>query len=230
MLEIKENLAARRKLLEALKSRFFRRRPGWHVSELICCPRRTYFRRIGDTELFQDGSVLFFTAGKAHHNILEYLPLKEIPKERDSVHGTIDMIGDRITEIFTTRLSSKRKPEELTIKIKQLKSYLYMGEELEGDLMVLYLMGDYVDRAPDIKVYTARFLQEELESHWAGLIERRVILEGCIRDKRMPEEIGEIWECKRCGYMHRCRTAGALDMLKREQEKLMKEVEVLRKG
>jgi len=226
--DIKENLIARRKVLEALKKRFSRKRKGWHVSDLITCPRRVYFREIGEYEFMQDERVLLYTAGIAHHDLLEYLPLREIPVEKDGIRGTIDLIGDRVTEIYTTRASSKKSPEEFILKIEQLKSYLCMAGETEGDLMILFLMGDYANRTPDIKVYTMSCSKDELEEHWRKIVKRKNMLEYCIKNRKMPEEMGEGWMCKNCGYKHICGVAGGLEMIRKESERVKKEMELIK--
>jgi len=226
-MKIVENLIARRKVIEAIKPRF-RQRSGWHVSELICCPRKTYFRRIGEFEFMSDETALFFTAGRAYHDILEYLPFREVKVEKDGIKGTIDLIADRVTEIFTTRSSSKRPPDEFEIKIEQLKSYLCMTGRLDGDLMVFYIMGDYKDKSVDIKVWTLSFEPFELEVHWDMILDRKRMIEECIKNRQMPKEVGKNWECKRCGFKHICGVRGGLEMMLEAKKQVEKELSLVK--
>jgi len=227
--DIRENLIARRKLLEALKERFLKPRGGWHVTDLLVCPRKTYFRRIGEYEFMQDEAVLLFTAGRAHHDILEYLPLREFRVEKDGIEGHIDMIGDRVTEIFTTRTPKTKNPEDFKMKIMQLEAYLAMVHETEGDLMVFYLMGAWgKDILPDVKIFTVSFEEDEIKEHWSNLVRRKKMLEECIKKRKPPEETGFPWECKNCGFKYKCHISGGLEMIEKERERLRKELEVMK--
>ena len=223
-----ENREVPKEIIELLKKH--RRRPNEYiVTRLICCPRRTFFRMEGVPEVIRDETQLIFARGRAHHGILQVYKATEVEVNKlarcgKNIHGDIDMIGDRITEIFTTMISSKRipedRPEEATKvfpqKIDQLKAYSYMKEKTEGDLLVFFLFGDYSRFTevygkkyykgiiPELRCFTYNFSKIELEEVWEKMNCNLEDIEEGRRTGQPPLTVGEKWECKNCGYWELC--------------------------
>ena len=228
-MKIVENEKARRDVLDKLSRRGAPHpRDEWHVSKLVCCPRSSYFWKIGAEwePPYPDALTLTFARGRAHHSVLEVYKVKKKVVKRSDIIGHIDTIGDRVTEIFTTMLSLgqvdsiEKVAEIFSIKVSQLKCYLYMSEGIvtEGDLMVFFLMGDYSRPIrPELKVYTLSFEEEELEDHWKFILKKRDVINYLETIGVAPDLMGESYECINCGYISFCKdwlkAKGALEVI-----------------
>jgi len=207
MVKVYRNVTVENKVRDML--RYKKKVPvkGYAVTMLTCCSRKTYFGKLGLSELPPEGRELVFTRGKAHHEVLEVFRPNEVRVSRDGIKGDIDMIGNRVTEIFTTNLSSTKVkveedvPKVFAMKTKQLKAYLYMVGEVEGDLMVFFLFGDYTrlkvlpggkvrytGATPELKDWTMVFEEKELTSNWKELLAKRDFIEDCLKSP-VPEAV-----------------------------------------
>lgn len=214
-LRARENQEARAEVMELLRRQNRPFKPKqWHASKLVCCERSAYYWWAGAPWEPEDRDALqlTFSRGKAHHQVLEVYPDKEIKVERDGVLGTVDMKGDRVTEVFTTTVGLNRVqlPEAVfsvfSIKTDQLKCYLSMVGDTVGDLMIFYLFGDYSRPIrPELKVYTLDFDADQLELHWQYRLKRRQKIELLAQLGQPPVEMGEEYECSNCGYRHLCK-------------------------
>lgn len=232
-MKVTENLEVPRDIIERLKRREFRPH-NYSVSKLICCPRKTYFRMTGRKEVrLQMGIELIFARGRAHHGVLEVYKLREIERLKHStvlnnkgepfpIYGDIDMIGDRITEIFTTTLgSNKIKVPEDAIKVfplkeKQLRGYLYFEDEYAGDLLVFFLFGDYTrfeeiggqkfyrGIQPQLRCFTFEYSKEDLLNVWDLMNNNLAEIETAKEKGTPPLIIGDESECSYCGYYYAC--------------------------
>lgn len=231
MVKVRENFEVPRIIIEALKKREWRPR-SYSVTRLICCPRKTYFRMTGKHEIVMDEQQLIFARGRAHHGVLEVYKLREVMRQKDSevlrrgkpipIYGDIDMIGQRITEIFTTTLSSKKVKlpsdaiDVFKLKLKQLRAYCYFEGEYTGDLLVFFLFGDYsrfeeidgkkyyVGLRPQLRCFTFDFTKADLVEVWKLMNENLADIEHAKKTGLPPISTGEEWECKNCGYSHTC--------------------------
>jgi len=189
------------------------------VTRLTCCPRKTYLRMLGIAEVVPEGRELVFTRGRAHHELLEVYRPNEVRISKDGIRGDIDMIGTRITEIYTTTISSKKVkcledvPKVFPLKVSQLMAYLYMMDELEGDLLVFFLFGDYTRLKtlpngrvrytgiiPELRDWTIEFERRELERNWNELLAKRDVIRECLSFgvqkavlKLIPK-VAELWQ------------------------------------
>lgn len=230
-MKVTENFDVPIQITSALRKREFRPR-NYSVTKLICCPRKTYFAMTGKHEIILDETQLIFARGRAHHSILEVYPLKEVARKRDSevfrdgepipIYGDIDMIGERITEIFTTTLSSGKivVPDDaiktFPTKVKQLRAYDFFEGECQGDLLVFFLFGDYkrfeevagkkvyVGLRPKLRCFTYEFTKEDLLEVWQLMNQNLADIEHGKKTGIPPLTIGEKWECDNCGYSYIC--------------------------
>lgn len=266
MVKVFRNLTTENKIIELLSYEKKVPLKEYSVTRLVCCPRKTYCGFLGIPEVRPEGMELVFARGKGHHGILEVFRPNEVLVNKDGIRGDIDMVGSRITEIFTTNISSKKveKDEDVSevfvIKVKQLKAYLHMSEEVEGDLLVFFLFGDYtrlkvlpngktryVGVTPELKDWTMVYEENELKRNWEEILAKREVIEECLKYNvskatlsfipkiremwvkwrdgllskeelydllatrqvviaglKLPDWIGEEFECKSCGYSYIC--------------------------
>lgn len=211
MVKIERNFTVRKTIIDLLRSDRFPITTHT-ISRLVCCPRKTYWHRSGINPEYEDETILTFTRGKGHHGVLEVYELKEVEKWKDGIRGDIDMIGDRVTEIFTTTLGLKRdwNPtyifQKFPLKVLQLMAYLYMNDTTEGDLIVFYLMGDYTRPIkPELEVYTISTDYVETKGIWdSPILENRSIIDTALKDNICPLKKGEPFECLNCSYDYLC--------------------------
>lgn len=231
-MRVRENFEVPNQIIEMLKRREFRPR-NYSVSKLICCPRKTFYAMTGVKEIVSDEQTLVFSRGRAHHGVLEVYKLREVERKKDSeildghghpipIYGDVDMIGDRITEIFTTTISSKKIKlpsdaiEVLPMKVKQLRAYCYFEGELKGDLLVFFLFGDYerfveiagekkyVGLRPKLRCFTFDFDKSDTLEVWQLMNNNLAEIEHAKKTGIPPFLTGEKWECDNCGYSYIC--------------------------
>jgi len=224
-----ENKEVPQRIIAKLRER--ERRSGvYSITKLVCCPRKTYYKFTGVKELTSDDTQLIFVRGRGHHGALEVFDSREIEldhKSKDGKHmiyADIDMRDQRIIEIFTTTLSSNKVPEGdaeaaakmFPLKYSQLQAYCYFANELEGDLLVFFLFGDYsrfdeifgrkvyVGIRPKLRDFTFNFEQSDLDKVWDKMNVNLEEIEYGRKIGQPPLMSGEEWECKSCGFSYIC--------------------------
>ena len=230
-MRVRENYEVPQMIIERLKRREFRPR-NYSVSKLVCCPRKTFYAMTGVKEVIHESTELIFARGRAHHGVLEVYELKELSRKKDSevlrdgkpipIFGDIDMIGERITEIYTTVMSSskvKLPSDAITVfpmKLKQLRAYCYFEGEFAGDLLVFFLFGDYsrfieilgkkqyVGIRPQLRCFTFDFEESDLLEVWQSMNQNLAEIEHAKKTGIPPLIAGEEWECSNCGYSYTC--------------------------
>ena len=219
-----------------------RHKDNYMVTRLVCCPRKTYYKLAGVKELITDETQLIFVRGRGHHGALEVFDSREIELKRLSrngkhtIYADIDMRDQRIIEIFTTTLSSKKVPEGdaeaaakmFPLKYSQLQAYNYFTKELEGDLLVFFLFGDYsrfdiigdkkvyVGIRPQLRDFTFNFEQSELDAVWNKMNDNLEIIEHSKLTGQPPLISGEEWECRSCGFAYTCLSEEPVEEKKEE--------------
>lgn len=210
-MNVTRNYEVRKTIIDSLRQDRFP--PStFSVTRLTCCPRRTYWNMSGIKPEYPDSTILTFARGKAHHEVFEVYEITEVRTQKDGVRGDIDMIDERITEIYTTNVGLKRlyHPNHIlskfAIKVMQLTAYCYMKDTTEGDLMVFYLMGDYTRPIkPELEVYTIKYAPMETEVIWRSLLEKRELIIEALKNDVPPIEKGEPFECTNCTYDYLCK-------------------------
>jgi hypothetical protein len=231
-MKVVENFEVPKKIIEALKKR--EHYSGqYSVTKLICCPRKTFYEMTGVKEFVTEEAELIFARGRAHHGVLEVYKLKEISRKRESevldkngkpipIYGVIDMIGENITEIYTTTISAKKigvpgdAAKVFPMKLKQLQAYCYFENELKGDLLVFFLFGDYTrftdifgkkvytGMKPQLRAFTFEFTEAELRQVWESINQNLAEIEYAKNNGIPPLSVGEEWECENCAYSYVC--------------------------
>lgn len=209
-MKVKRNFIERKKVIDLLRGDRFPVKT-FSVTRLTCCPRKTYWRMSGIEQEYSDSTILTFTRGTGIHKELEVYDVKETQTMLNGVRGDIDMIGERVTEIYTTTLGLKRNSNvedilsKFSMKVMQLTAYCYMLEKTEGDLMVFYMMGDYTRPIkPELEIYTITYSPIETELIWKALLEKKKVIEDALKNDIPPLEKGEDFECTNCLYDYLC--------------------------
>jgi len=215
---VRENpVLAKRVLQEALGRVNARpRAQGLHVSDLIYCLKKAWYRRNGvapDMGTDDDSEAESILAlGHGHHAVLQPPAGSEMGfafllPSGEQVFGTIDVYWPQSdlwqwpTEIKSTRYSSNKDAVYGTPHyLEQLASYLLAMRETRGQLLVWHLLGDYKEhRSPKLKAYDVFFEQSEMDS-WRLELERRA---DVVLSSQEPDVFGENhydWECKYCEW------------------------------
>ena len=221
-MKVTENTKVRDKVLSALKRERFTPKT-FSVTGLVMCPRRTYYRMKGEKEVGQENVTLVLTRGRALHKELGgAFKLTEIHREADGIRGDIDAVEDNVIEFYTTNLSLKnvadinKVSEVFKIKVRQLMAYCYMTKERVGDLLVLFMSGDYsryteiigkkyyTGIQPVLKCWTLEFTEDELKENWKKILSNKEDIEYALKTGMPPLTAGEEFECNNCGYSYIC--------------------------
>jgi CRISPR/Cas system-associated exonuclease Cas4 (RecB family) len=221
-MKVKENNEVRNKVVKALSGKRFSSKT-YSVTGLLACPRRTYFIMSGAHEITSESQVFVFAKGRALHNEIEgTFKFRELHREVDNIRGDIDAVGDRVVEIYTTNISSGKVKGVDDVqklfgrKVRQLMAYCYMTEEKVGDLVILFMSGDYkriteangknvyVGIRPELKCWTLEFTNDELKENWKKLLDNKAEIELALKTGIPPLIVGEEWECNSCGFNHIC--------------------------
>jgi CRISPR/Cas system-associated exonuclease Cas4 (RecB family) len=182
-----------------------------HVSDILY-PRLAYFNRF-HYKPPTEKDLLCWTAGTAHHNLLENLYKKKEAKEKsiewEGIHGTCDMVeasGEPI-EIKTTRAYEVYRKDNIPEGyINQLKYYMAMIGSLRGHLFIFYLaIRENGAMTPKLVSYEVRITKEEIEEIKRDIINRKnsiseAMISGDI--KHLPK--CQSFMCKNCKYLELC--------------------------
>lgn len=221
-MKVRENLEMVNKVMKVLSGERFPPRT-FSVTRLIGCPRKTYFRMKGTFEFVPESRILIFTRGRGIHNELERgFATSEVRREVDGIRGDIDAVGDRVTEIYSTGMSSSKIKDLSDVykvfetKVKQLMAYCYMTGGKEGDLLVFFMSGDYTRFTevagktvytgiqPQLKCWTLKFTDEELNENWKQMLSNKEDIELALKTGTPPLTVGKKWECAYCGFENIC--------------------------
>lgn len=132
-----EDFEFRDELLERLHVAFSRSdREGIHISDLIYCLRKAWYRRQpGYEQDLTDDSILYFVRGRSLGDLIEKMfPKREFIVEHDGVIGTIDAVDEgAVYEIKTTKKLWKDEPSRANAL--QCRYYMAMRNERIGYLL-----------------------------------------------------------------------------------------------
>jgi hypothetical protein len=171
-----------------------------HVSDLVYCLKKAYWRRQGYEEAYSEKDLTVRGLGKGHHNFLETLrgAVREAEVERHGVIGHIDMLEDHPIEIKTTRqtIESKNIPEHY---LRQLAYYCILTSSDKGFLIVFNVISGR------LQVFEANYsgCLGEYEAEFRDRLGRlRAALEA--NDPSLLEGSNFDWECHHCGFRRPC--------------------------
>jgi hypothetical protein len=209
---LRENQAvAAAMLVEVRAALTMERAEGLHVSDLIYCLRKSWYRRNGYPERersVEDESVLLL--GQAQHVLVQNCQGEKerrirmfLDKDGGELHGTVDLVlpDGMPVEIKGTRASSKKAViESCPQYVEQLASYCVMLGQVKGRLAIWHLMGNYGDtRSPILKVWDAEWAESELRD-WTSELVRRA--DTVLVDWEPGLDDHYEWECKYCPFLN----------------------------
>ena len=223
-MKIVRSEADERKLLELTKKGLARRprsEDKLHVSELMY-PRKTYWQKI-DPQPMTDDQALYFTAGRAHHEILEFVIGSRKKRngradagehERDGVYFSPDLrMSFGPIEIKTSR--SMYEPKNLAKGydgyLKQLKMYMALMDSQKGGLLVFYLVlnvfkGGRQRKMPALRFYRVTMTPQELKKERAAIKKNAAALNAAIKKKKWAQlDLCPEWLCRDCVFFKRCK-------------------------
>jgi len=215
-MDVFENHEKTQRVMEALKGKHEKRLDiGKHVSDYAGrCLRKAYFD-ITNPEPVDDALILHFLRGKALHDMLALGEPKVL--ECDGILGhTDDSFFGSDAEWKTTNYSSGNMNWLREDKwsglpgsyLAQIMCYMHMIGTTTFTLGLMHMQGDYKNRLPVIKIYDLVATKEELNLHWAFILDRKDRLEYAV-DEGIPPSVATRWfksECDNCPYFTRCRS------------------------
>lgn len=203
------------KIIEQL-SRAPRSQDKWHVSDLLYL-RKAYWGRV-DPQPMTDLQALYFTAGRAHHSILEAClgPKKWGHRadagefEKYNIYYSPDLRMPYPWEIKTSR--AEKEPEDLKKGfegyLKQLASYQAMDDTEKGGLLVLFLgLRKGFRKLPELRFYKVLMSKEEREAKVAKMKADAKALDAAVKSKNYRGlELCPQWMCKSdCPWLNKCK-------------------------
>ena len=197
------------------------RSEGVHLSDLLLCLNRPYFKKDVEEQL-TDQQVLLFSMGRAIQDWLTGVADDADEVQIDGVWMTPDYVqSTNPWECKLTYMSdNKDTPEHW---LRQMKSYCKALGVNTFSCVRLGIMGDWSwvykrkgvvanDEHPVLTPLTYTFTDEELEENWDWVVRRREMLEMAIDAETPPSLLfadymgleDAKWRCKNCGVAVIC--------------------------
>jgi hypothetical protein len=203
-----------RKILDKIKeglTRAPRSQDKWHVSDLLY-PRKAVLQRLWPKAM-TDLQALYFTAGRAHHGILEYClgPRKKHTRAdageytKHDIYFSPDLRMPYPWEIKTSR--SEYEPRDLEKGyegyLKQLAQYQACMEEDRGGLLVFFLglrePGKW--KRPAIRFYQVLMNAKERATKIAWMKKMSALMSASQKTKKVTElPLCPDWMCRDCPW------------------------------
>ncbi len=171
-----------------------------HVSDLVYCLRKAFYRRKGYAEKETPESLTVKSLGKGHHHIYETLrdSFKEYEASRYGVVGHLDMFNGYPIEIKTTRkkFNEYEVPEHY---LRQIAYYCILTGTKIGYLIYVYVV------KPKIRVFKIDY-SETLDRYKYEFFNRLNLLKKALKEDNPSFLDGSNyrWECRYCPYHDQC--------------------------
>jgi hypothetical protein len=236
-MKIVRNEKRERKRLELIKKHLEKneRAEGVHVSDIVF-PRKSYWRGI-DPKPMTDDEALFFTAGRAHHEMLEaFFDSKTNKKRADAgehvwkgIYYSPDIKYPHPDEIKTSR--SQYPPGEHANLAKEFKHYLsqltkYMGamNDNQGALTVFYISAKNQDTGigtkPQLRCYDVFLTDAELKKVRKNMLLKKTALIAAKKNKNVALlPLCPAWLCRGCVWLEKCKPWNGTIEMKLKGEK-----------
>ena len=209
-MKIKESPEKRQALFDMIRARghYDDVREGMHLSDLLFCNYKTYYRKKGLTAPLSDEQVLLFMTGYAFQYFLfpKNPILGELIYEKDGIICSPDVEDEYIAgieiplaEVKSTRMNmNKFKVEDNQHYIEQCAGYCAYKGVQSCDLIVFFVMGNYAPPFPNAKIFEINFTEEELADYWKEFLRRKDVLEEALKNDTLPDlHFGYDWECQK---------------------------------
>lgn len=182
----------------------------------IMYPRKTFFERKYPAELEPEKGIMFMIGNMQHDRFEQIIaPIingkaeKEI--EFEGIVGHVDVLGDAVVEIKTTRASRAYPLSEDNIYIDQVKYYCAMTHLNKAIIVIIYynLTGKDENKKPikacDIKTYEITFSEDELSAVRKDISKRKeLLLKSLVTGDFSILPPCPEWMCKNCPYTEKC--------------------------
>lgn len=170
-----------------------------HVSDLVYCLRKAYYRRFENRKLSEQ-QLIFFLDGHQRHEGLQSL-VGNLEKEKEvrkfGVVGHIDICGKYPIEIKTTRSRpNSQRPEQY---LRQLAYYCLLTETDTGNLITQYINDGF------LTFEKITFSQDELDVYLREMLSSRDLLELSYKTVSVnPLPVLGNWQCTHCEFKAKC--------------------------
>jgi CRISPR/Cas system-associated exonuclease Cas4 (RecB family) len=203
------------KMQEAMSKWYSKPREGYHVTDVVMCPRQRVYRQT-DPQPISSKNLGIYSSGKAVHEAIQWLFLsdkrmfeREKYIEYKDIQGSVDVYDRRRNvplEFKSSRSSEVREPK--SFHIQQLKYYMSMLDAPHGYLMYQCLLhfGDTPFKIFKISMdeqersNQRKKLVYEVDSLRAALIAANPSLA-----RSVLENPDLNWLCRECPYAVSCR-------------------------
>lgn len=200
------------------------RRERIHLTDLIYCLTKSFFDKVVPLPPTEE-EILLFALGLGLQKVLVPADKEAEAIHVDGISCSPDFISEQglKAELKTTRQSSLQTDKVSKIKtpkdfpdtwVDQIMGYCYAAQQVEYDLLILHMMGNYAPPFPQMVGWKLKFKKEELVGFWSHMLERKTILEFHLsqpEDEQVipePFNYNKEWECKYCRYKLQCDVLG----------------------
>jgi len=197
-----KNLALKKQVFDSIRRSVTGGREGIHLSDLVYCTRKAYWRSQGYRPEPTDEQCLLWLTGYAFQAYM--FPLdKEITYEVDGINCTPDIPTG--VEVKSTRQSLTNFDfDSMGHWQRQILGYCKALGKLEYDLVVMFVCGNYKPPFPDLECYHIEATQEEVDTNWALIQRKRDKLVGALMVGVPPPIDCDDWEWKYCECVDLC--------------------------
>lgn len=199
---ITKNDELRAQIYHNIKESVAQERSGIHLSDCIYCSRKAYFRKRGMAPPPSDELCVLWMTGYAFQAFM-FPKDEEIPIQVDGINCTPDIPSG--IEVKSTRSSMKKFDLDDTEQYKrQILGYCKALNQLEYDLVVLFVCGNYAPPFPDIDCWHIVASQEEVDANWSEVLQRAVSIQLALDRQEPPAPDCMTWEWEYCENVELC--------------------------
>ena len=198
MPRITENIELKNEFVIKLQERCAPARTEIHVSDLVWCLRKAYYRRFQNKKLSPE-QLLFFLDGHQRHEGIQSLlgkDSKEQEVRKYGVVGHLDIARNEPVEIKSTHSQPKKISEVI---MRQLAYYCLLTDSVACSLITHYIE----DRL--ITFDRVAFSKLELDQYLHNMIEDRDLLSFAYERTSVTQlPRGQEWQCRNCEFNQSC--------------------------
>jgi len=203
-------------LRAVLKDWYSKPREGWHVTDVVMCPRQRVFKQIDPIPPSPtDREINMFSSGKSTHEAIQKLFMSnrmrfEVEKyvEHAGIQGSIDIYDKKKNEPIefkTVRGATIREPK--SFHVEQLRYYMAMLDVSIGQIIYQCLM--QFGENPFVS-FEVTMTETERQQQLLKLEQETNSLQQAIsmKDPKLARGVfsdtGMNWLCKDCPYVKSC--------------------------
>lgn len=201
-MEITKNPELRQQIYDGIRDRVTGEREGIHLSDLIYCPRKAYYRKLGLAPPPSDELCTLWMTGYAFQAYM-FPNDEEIPLEVDGINCTPDVPSG--VEVKSTRASSRKFDLDNVSQYKrQILGYCKALNKTEYDLVVLFACGNYAPPFPLVDCWHIVTTKEEVDANWSECLAKADILRTSLETLTPPAPDCYEWEWQWCENIQMC--------------------------